>query len=136
MVFWRVAAVSLWPCRGHFIELPGLRCTELPQHPLGSKGDRWSDDLELDARNACDDTDSCTGFMRYTGDNDQHCFDWCGRPQFCMPVSDQDKRPFAPNAAWTSYVKSEYLEISLVASYDAMAIYGCYALPIRDTMGH
>ncbi|CAL1147087.1 unnamed protein product, partial [Cladocopium goreaui] len=110
MVFWRVAAVSLWPCRGHFIELPGLRCTELPQHPLGSKGDRWSDDLELDARNACDDTDSCTGFMRYTGDNDQHCFDWCGRPQFCMPVSDQDKRPFAPNAAWTSYVKSEYLE--------------------------
>ena len=48
----------------------------------------------------------------------------------------EDKRPFAPNAAWTSYVKSEYLEVSLVASYDAMAIYGCYALPIRDTMGH
>ena len=36
---------------GHFVELPGLRCTELPGvHPLGSKGDRWGDALELDAR--------------------------------------------------------------------------------------
>ena len=34
----------------------------------------------------------------------------------------EDKLPFAPNAAWTSYVKSEYLEVSLVASYDAMAM--------------
>jgi hypothetical protein len=48
MISWLSQSSPVPP--GHFIELPGLRCTELPQHPLGSKGDRWSDDLELDAR--------------------------------------------------------------------------------------
>ncbi|CAK9015583.1 unnamed protein product [Durusdinium trenchii] len=104
----RAATLLLWPCSSHYVELPGLRCIELPQHPLGTKGEQWSDDLEISARNACDETELCTGFMRYTGNHAEHCFDWCGRPQFCL--ADQDKHPLEPNPAWTSYVKSEYFE--------------------------
>ena len=44
------SALTVLILGGHYIELAGLRCTELPQHPLGSKGDRWSDDLEFDVR--------------------------------------------------------------------------------------
>ncbi|CAJ1437294.1 unnamed protein product [Effrenium voratum] len=92
----------------HFVELRGLRCVELPQHPLGEAGGTWSDGLEQAARDACDDTPGCAGFMRYVGDNEQHCFDWCGRPQFCMAAEQEP--PLHGNAAWTSYVKSEYLD--------------------------
>eukprot|EP00439_Symbiodinium_sp_Y106_P031681 s1295_g3.t2 len=119
---------------GHFVELSSVRCLELQgQLPIGDVGVKWSDELERDARDICDGENLCAGYMRYTGDDERNCIEWCGRPQFCAfaanEVDDDPTPPLVGNPSWTSYVKAEYLKALGVTPMDLYAMLPGYQRP-------
>lgn len=119
---------------GHFVELRSVRCLELQgQLPIGDVAVKWSDELEKDARDICDGESLCAGYMRYTGDDERNCIEWCGRPQFCAfaanEVDDDPTPPLVGNPSWTSYVKAEYLKALGVTPMDLYAMLPGYQRP-------
>ena len=97
---------------GDYIELAGSRCQEMAgEHPLGGVGDVWHDHFAVAAMLLCDGEVLCTGFMRYVGNHEAHCREWCGRPQFCVANESGLVGRLDPNPLWRSFVKASALQV-------------------------
>ncbi|CAE8678434.1 unnamed protein product [Polarella glacialis] len=97
-------ARSLWSPDGSAATLPdavtpkgfapvkGSRCVSemVGVHPVGGPGSRWSAGLWDEAQDWCLAQGNCTGIMLYVGKNTMNCHHWCGRPQFCSGLIDDN----------------------------------------------
>jgi len=87
-----------------YVKVINGRCIEREGAlPLGAPGSNWSTDFDEEARAWCDVQHWCVGYMRYLGEDQQHCYAWCGRPQFCQNVS------LLPDEQWASYIRASAL---------------------------
>lgn len=88
-----------------YVKVVNGRCVEFEDvYPIGQVGHNWTSDLDDLARNWCDRRSWCVGFMRYVAeDHDEHCNEWCGRPQFCKDSS------LSPSDEWVSYLQKSSL---------------------------
>eukprot|EP00392_Amoebophrya_sp_AT5.2_P015213 g15412.t1 len=97
--------------------MPNVRCKGEMKgvHPIGNKGEAWTQAIWNDAQEWCSTPDNnCTGIMQFVsnssaGGGTLNCHHWCGVPQFCTdwePEEGEDDEITIPSNDWNLWYRT------------------------------